>query len=69
MIPILSCLDNFMWVEMLFILMHGLFRAVVPACVHPLLAFRILPGAIYLGDNRLGDIVGVLNVNPVSNLP
>lgn len=69
MVPVLSSLDNFVRVEMLFVLMHGLFGTVVPTCVHPLLAFRILPGAVDLGDNGLGHIIGVLNVNPVSDLP
>lgn len=69
MIPILPSFDNFVGVKMLFVLVHGLFGSVIPAGVHPLLAFRVLPGAIDLGNDGLGHIVGVLDVNPVSNLP
>lgn len=68
-VPVLAGLDDLVWIEMLFILMHSLFRAVIPTCVHPLLAFRILPRSIYLGHDGLRNIVRVLDMDPISNFP
>jgi hypothetical protein len=66
MITILPCLDYFIFKKVFIISMNGLFRSIVPACIDPLLALRILPSSIDLGYNRLREIVGILKVNPVT---
>jgi len=69
MVSILASLDNFIREEVFLVLMYRLFGSIVPASIDPFLTFGILPGAIDLSNNRFGHVIGVLNVNPVPNLP
>jgi hypothetical protein len=69
MVSILACFDYLVLQKMPVEAMHCLLRSVVPTCVHPLSAVRILPRAIDLSNNRLREVVCVLNVHPVANLP
>jgi hypothetical protein len=66
MVSILACLNNLVLVEMSFKSMHCLLRPIIPASINPLLAVRILPSTVNLSDNRLCNIIGILNVDPVA---
>jgi hypothetical protein len=66
-ISILPSLDHFIFKEVFIISMDSLFRPVVPACVNPLLALRILPSSIDLGYNRFREVVGVLKMDPITS--
>ena len=65
-ISVLSSLDDLMLKEVAFITMNGLLGAVVPTSVDPFLAFAILPGTVYLGDDGLGQVVWILDMDPVA---
>jgi hypothetical protein len=69
MITILTSLDHFVFQKVSIETMHSLLGSVVPTGVHPLSAIRILPGAINLGHDGLGEIVRILYVHPVADLP
>lgn len=66
MITVLTRLDNFFLEEVLFKSVDRLFRSVIPACVHPLLTRAILPGTVYLSYDRLGQVISICDVNPVT---
>lgn len=66
MIAILSSLDNLILIEVAIEAVDGLLGTVIPAGIDPLVALGILPCAVDLGDNRLGEVVCVLEVNPVA---
>lgn len=69
MISVLSSLNNFVGIEVLLILMHGLLRSIVPTCIDPLLALVVLPGAVDLGNDGFRNVVRVLYVNPIAHFP
>lgn len=69
MITVLSCLDDLVLVKVTIETVHGLFWPVVPTCIHPFAAFLILPGSVNLRHNWFREVVRVLDVNPVSDLP
>jgi hypothetical protein len=64
-IPILTGFHHLMVEEMLVEAMHCLLRPVIPTRVDPTLAVSILPGPIYLSNNRLGEIIWVADMNPI----
>ena len=49
--------------------MDCLFRSIIPARVYPFTAFSVLPGSVDLRNNGFSEVVRVLNMHPVSNLP
>jgi hypothetical protein len=59
MVSILASFDNLIIVEMLLEAMNCLLWTIIPTGVDPLLAFRILPRSVDLGDYRLGNVVGI----------
>jgi hypothetical protein len=65
-ISILPGFDHFMLEEELVHSMHGLFWSIVPACIDPSLALTILPSSIDLRNDRLAEIVGVSDMDPVT---
>lgn len=69
MVSVLSSLNDFVRIEVLFVLVDSLLRSVVPACIDPFLALVVLPGAVDLGSDGFRDIVRVLYVNPIANFP
>jgi len=46
--------------------MNGLLRAVVPTCIDPFATLRILPCTVDLGDDWLGKVVCILDMDPVA---
>lgn len=68
MISVSTGLDNLVGEEVLVKSVHGLLGSVVPADVHHRLPAWTTVGAIDLSGDRFGEIVWVLNVNPVSDL-
>ena len=66
MISVLARFDYFALVKMTIKSMNRLFRPVIPTCIHPFLAIRVLPGAINLRDNRFREIIRVLNMDPIT---
>jgi hypothetical protein len=68
-VTILTSLHNLVFIEVLLETMDSLFWPVIPASINPLLAFSILPCAVDLGNNRLGNIILVREMNPISHLP
>lgn len=65
-VSILSSLDNFMFIKLLFGPMNSLFWAVVPASIDPNLIVSIFPCAKDLGDGRFVRIIRVDNMNPIT---
>jgi hypothetical protein len=68
-IAVLACLDHLVFEEMSVKSMHSLLWTVVPARVHPLPAICVLPCAVDLSHDRLGEIIYVLDVYPVADFP
>ena len=54
---------------MFFILMNGLLRPIVPAGIDPLFTIRVLPGTVDLGYDGFGNVVRILYMDPISDLP
>ena len=69
MITVLARFDHFVGIEMLLDMMNSLLWAVIPAGIDPFFPFGVLPCTIDLCHDRLRDIVGVLDVSPVTDLP
>lgn len=65
-VAVLSSLDHFILIKVAIEAMDGLFWAIVPAGIDPLCAVLVLPGSVDLGHDRFGEVVGVLNMNPVT---
>lgn len=65
-ITVTGSLHDFVLVETLRDPVHRLLGAIVPTSVDPLLLCFVLPHAIDLGHNGLGQIVRVADVNPVA---
>jgi hypothetical protein len=64
-VAVLARLEDFVVEEMSIKPMHCLLRAIVPASIDPFSTIGILPRSIYLSNDGLCQVVGVLNVNPV----
>ena len=69
MVSILASLNNLIFEEVPVETVHGLLWTVVPTGVYPLSAVCVLPGTIDLGHNWLCEVVRVLYMHPVTNLP
>ena len=65
-ISILSSFHDLILEEVSVEPMNGLLRAVVPTCIDPFATLRILPCTVYLGDDWLGKVVCILDMNPVA---
>lgn len=66
MIAVLASLDDLVLVEVAVIAMDCLLGAIVPASIDPLVTAGILPGAVKLCNDRLREIVSILDVYPVA---
>lgn len=66
MVAILPSLDHFILIKVAIEAMDGLLGSIVPACIDPLAAVLILPGAVDLSHNRFGQVVGILDVDPIT---
>lgn len=69
MVTILTRLNHFIGVEMLFVMVDGLLGPIIPTGIDPFFAFWVLPRTVDLCHDGLRDIVRVLDVNPVANFP
>lgn len=67
MIAILSGLDHLVLEEMLVEAMHRLFRTIVPACIDETASRLILECPVDLRRDGLGQVVGVGEVDPVTD--
>ena len=68
-VSILSSFEDLVRPKVLLKMMYSLLGSVIPARVHPLLTVGIFPSPVDLSRNRLGDIISVSNVHPVTNFP
>jgi hypothetical protein len=66
MVSILTSFDDFVFQEMTVKSMDGLLGSVVPAGIDPFGAILILPRPENLSHDRFGQIIRVLNVDPVA---
>lgn len=65
-VAVLRRLGDLVLIEVLVLVVHGLLGAVVPAGVDPALALGVLPEPEDLSNDGLGQIICVVDVNPVA---
>ncbi len=65
-VTVLARLDHLAVVEEFIIAVDGLFGAIVPARIYPLLPCAVLPRPEDLRYDRFLEIVGIANMNPVT---